>query len=153
MNSLHKLSDSDLLRYYTMYKNMVSNNKRNENNKRFQLDTKFAYHVVRLVNQAIQILSEGDLDLEKDREQLKSIRRGEWQFEDIENYFKRNEPVLEKLYLESSAVPMKIRESELKKLLLDCFEMYYGSIDKSLVEQQDVYQNSINEIRQIINRL
>ncbi len=41
-------------------------------------DTKFAYHVVRLIGEVEQILVEQDVDLQRDRELLKAIRRGEW---------------------------------------------------------------------------
>ena len=41
-------------------------------------DTKFGYHVVRLIGEVEQILVEGDIDLQRDNEQLKAIRRGEW---------------------------------------------------------------------------
>ena len=51
------------------------------------MDVKFLYHVVRLLNEAEQILMEGDLDLERNREQLKSIRKGEWTFDQIVKYF------------------------------------------------------------------
>src|SRR5206468_3796781 len=40
-------------------------------------DTKFAYHVVRLLGEVEQILLEGDIDLQRDNERLKAIRRGE----------------------------------------------------------------------------
>ena len=44
--------------------------------EKFGFDVKFAYHTVRLLNEAEQLLLEGDLDLQRNREQLKSIRRG-----------------------------------------------------------------------------
>ena len=45
--------------------------------------TKFAYHVVRLLSEIEMILIEGDLDLTRNREQLKAIRRGEWTKEQV----------------------------------------------------------------------
>ena len=41
-------------------------------------DTKFAYHVVRLLPEVEKILIEGDIDLQRNNEQLKAIRRGDW---------------------------------------------------------------------------
>jgi len=41
-------------------------------------ETKFAYHVVRLLGEVEQILLEGDIDLQRDNDRLKAIRRGEW---------------------------------------------------------------------------
>jgi len=90
-------------------------------------DTKFGYHVVRLIDECEQILEEGDLDLTRSREHLKAIRRGEWKLEDIENYFDTKMKSLEKLYSES-----KLRYSPdeecIKTLLIDCLEMHYGNL-------------------------
>ena len=41
-------------------------------------DVKYAYHVVRLLGEVEMILAEEDLDLQRDRERLKAIRRGDW---------------------------------------------------------------------------
>jgi hypothetical protein len=38
---------------------------------------KFAYHVIRLLGEAEQILLEGDIDLRRNSAQLKAIRRGD----------------------------------------------------------------------------
>ena len=53
----------------------------------FGYDVKFAYHVVRLLNEVEQILVEEDLDLARNKEQLKAIRRGEWSQQAVEDYF------------------------------------------------------------------
>src|SRR5262245_49407533 len=42
--------------------------------EKYGYDTKFAYHLIRLLNEAEQILAEGDLDLMRNREQLKDVR-------------------------------------------------------------------------------
>ena len=55
--------------------------------QKYGYDVKFAYHIVRLLDEVEQIMTEGDIDLMRNREQLKSIRRGEWEIEDIEEYF------------------------------------------------------------------
>jgi uncharacterized protein len=41
-------------------------------------DVKFAYHVVRLLTEVEMILMEEDIALQRNNEQLKAIRRGEW---------------------------------------------------------------------------
>jgi predicted nucleotidyltransferase len=97
-------------------------------------DLKYAYHTVRLLNEVEQILVEGDLDIERNREQLKSIRRGDWKFEDLERYFTEKEHSLEKQYAESK-LPEQANERALKALLLDCLENYYGSM--AVVVQRD----------------
>ena len=63
-----------------------SNPKRAATIEQFGYDVKFAYHVVRLMNEVEQILVEGDLDLQRNREQLKSIRRGEWTLDQLKEW-------------------------------------------------------------------
>ena len=48
-----------------------------------------------------QILTEGCLDLRRNREMWKSIRRGEWTLGQIKDWFNNKEKDLEKVYLES----------------------------------------------------
>lgn len=100
------------------------------------MDYKFSYHVVRLLNQAEQILIEHDLDLERNREQLKSIRRGEWTKEQIQNYFNDKEKQLEKVYLESK-LRHKPAIPAIKVLLLACLEQYFGSLDKMIKTEKN----------------
>ena len=75
----------------------ISDNPTKQDSKRaasvekFGYDVKAAYHVVRLLNEIEQILVEGDLDLLRNREQLKSIRRGEWTIEQLNQYFTEKE--------------------------------------------------------------
>ncbi|MCL2715031.1 MAG: nucleotidyltransferase domain-containing protein [Alphaproteobacteria bacterium] len=92
-------------------------------------DVKHAYHVVRLLNEIEQILTEQDLDLERNREQLKSIRKGEWKLEYLKEYFAAKEMQLEAGYM-TSGLPQKPDEEGLKELLLSCLEMHYGAIER-----------------------
>lgn len=102
-------------------------------------DVKFAYHVVRLLGEVEQILTEGDLELTRNREQLKSIRRGEWTKEEIKAYFMQKQAALEAVYNESK-LPHKPPEASIKHLLMNCLESHYGTISKSLVVQGDIKQ-------------
>ena len=94
-------------------------------------DVKFAYHVVRLMNEAEQILVEGDLDLERNNEQLKTIRKGEWTLDDIEAYFVSKEKNLETAYA-NCQLPHKPDEKTIKNLLLSCLEQHYGSLSQAI---------------------
>ena len=101
-------------------------------------DPKFAYHIVRLLNQIEQLLTEGDLDLQRNREQLKAIRRGEMSLEEIEEYFARKEIELESVYNANKAgLPWGPKHQGLqdkaKQLLFQCLEEHYGSLDKCVV--------------------
>ena len=113
--------------------------KRKELIEKYGYDTKFATHVVRLLVQCEQVMMEGDLDLERNREQLKSIRRGEWKFEDVVNFFNQKERELESLY-HSSKLQHSPNERKIKTLLLNCLEMHFGTLDKCIVIQSDVQQ-------------
>jgi predicted nucleotidyltransferase len=127
-----------------------SNPKRQENINKFGYDLKFSYHLVRLINEVEQILVEGDLDLQRNREQLKSIRKGEWTLEEVESYFKDKERDLEKVYLASKAVPDLIQEVEIKQLLIDCLEHHYGSLEKAIVAP-DRATKALSDIKKVID--
>jgi predicted nucleotidyltransferase len=96
-------------------------------------DTKFAYHVVRLIGEVEQILLEGDIDLQRNNEQLKAIRRGEWTEARLRSWFADKESDLERVYTESTLRPTP-DEPRIKSLLIDCLEAHYGSLDECLVD-------------------
>jgi predicted nucleotidyltransferase len=113
-------------------------------------DVKFAYHVVRLLNEVEQILTEGDLDLMRNREQLKSIRRGEWTEQQVRDYFAKKEAELETLYQESK-LPWGPDEPRVKQLLLDCLEEHYGSLEKCVVNP-DAAVVALREVAAVIEK-
>ena len=113
-------------------------------------DTKHGSHVVRLCLQAQQILLEGDLDLERNSEILKSVRRGEWSLERLQTWFAEKEMQLEKAYSETS-LPRSPDEGTIKELLLNCLETHYGSLDKAVTRQTDI-DKVLAEMRQVIER-
>lgn len=127
-----------------------TDSKRQKYIEQYGYDVKFAYHVVRLLNEVEQILIEGDLDLERNREQLKSIRRGEWTIESIEDYFQQKEKELESLYIKSD-LPCKPNEEKIKELLLKCLEIHYGNLDKVINKNKNV-EMLINNIENIISK-
>jgi len=95
-------------------------------------DTKFAYHVVRLLGEVEQILVEGDIDLQRDNERLKAIRRGEWTEARLRQWAADKEADLERAYA-ASQLPPKPDEERLKELLLNCLEEHYGTLEGCLV--------------------
>lgn len=122
-----------------------SNPKRAAQIEEFGMDLKFAYHCVRLMNEVEQIMVEGDLDLQRNREQLKSIRRGEWTLEQFEDYFKNKEHVLETTYA-NSTLPHGPDEDKIKTLLLECLEQHYGNLGAAVVRvpQMDKLLNDLD---------
>jgi len=93
---------------------------------------------------------EHDLDLEKNREQLKSIRRGEWSVDQIRKYFDEKEKALEKAYLEST-LQHKPAIPEIKALLLNCLEQYFGSLDKMIKTDKNC-AILINDIQDVLRK-
>lgn len=131
---LEHLTDEQLL---DLYKSTKELSKREQIVSRFGSDTKYLYHVVRLLGEAEMILSEGDLDLTRNNEQLKSIRRGEWTKEQIKEYFQKKESELETLYL-NSKLPHRPDEAVIKNLLLGCLEQHYGSLTNAVKKETKV---------------
>jgi len=97
----------------------------------FGFDVKFAAHVVRLLYEVEMILGEGTLDLQRNREHLKSIRRGEIPEADIRKWASEKETHLERLY-ESSSLRKFPDEPAVKQLLLDCLEHHFGDLSTAV---------------------
>lgn len=120
----------------------------------FGYDPKFAYHIVRLLNQIEQILTEGDLDLQRNREQLKSIRNNEWTLDQIEQYFAKKELELETLYNENKpGLPWGPKheglQEKVKELLFQCLEEHYGSLEKCVVNP-DAAVMALREVSDVL---
>ena len=115
-----------------------------------QGNCKFAYHVVRLLDEIEQILAEGDLDIRRNRAQLKSIRRGDVPEEEIYRWASEKEKSLEKLY-EESKLPWGPDEKAVKRLLLACLEEHWGSIDGCVVTDDHPIL-ALREIADVIDR-
>lgn len=128
----------------------ASNPEREANIAKHGYDVKFAYHVVRLLDEVEQIMVEQDLDLERNREQLKSIRRGEWPLEQIERHFEAKERALENTYA-TSALRHSPDEAAIKEVLLRCLEMHYGSL-ASAVARAPSADRLIRDIEDVLAR-
>lgn len=124
--------------------------KRKELVDKFGYDVKFAYHVVRLMLEVEQIMIEGDIDLQRNREQLKSIRRGEWTMQQIEDYFSTKERELETLYV-NSKLQHSPNEEKIKALLMDCLEQHFGSLSGAVI-RQDAAARAIEEIAEVVRK-
>jgi len=116
--------------------------------EKYGYDVKFAYHLIRLLYECQQILEEGDINLQKNREHLKAIRRGEVPQEDIIRWFQSKEEALEKLY-STSTLQHSPDESKIKQLLVDCLEHAYGNLSNCVVVP-DKATSTIKQIKEII---
>jgi predicted nucleotidyltransferase len=132
------------------HKSNSSNPKRAADVQAHGMDTKFAYHVCRLVLQCEQILLEGDLDLMRNREILKSVRRGEWSLEQLEAWFATKEKSLEIVYA-NSKIPHVPDEENIKRLLLECLEMHYGDLSSAVKVNVDV-STMISELEAVVEK-
>jgi predicted nucleotidyltransferase len=127
-----------------------SNPKRQESIEKYGYDVKFGYHIVRLLLEAEQILIEHDLDIERNSEILKSIRRGEWSEQKLRSWFDEKEKHLEELYIKSDLRSYP-NEEEIKQLLLTCLEQHYGSLDNAIKREVPV-EKLINELKLIVEK-
>lgn len=123
--------------------------KRKEIRDEFGFDVKYALHLVRLLSEVEQILVEHDIDLRRNSEQLKAIRRGEMTEEEVLKWASDKERHLEKLYAESTLRP-KPDEAAIKTLLLNCLEQHYGSLD-DCVSDTNWAKHSLQKIDDILN--
>jgi len=139
-NQLHKMRT----------KNPEPDSKRGQMVEKFGYDVKFAYHVVRLLDEVEQMLVEGDLDIRRNRAQLKAIRRGEVPEEDIYRWATDKEKGLEKAY-EESKLPYGPDQEAIKKLLLECLEEHWGTIEGCIITEDQVV-TALRDIADVIDR-
>jgi len=125
--------------------------KRKELVDKYNFDIKCCAHAVRLLGEAEQVLVEHDLDLRKNKEQVKSVRNGEWTFEQVNEYFTTKERELETLYL-TSTLRHSPDEEKIKELLLNCLEMHYGSLNKC-VKIEGRSDSILREIKRLIDSM
>lgn len=112
-------------------------------------DVKFAYHVIRLLDEAEQILLTHDIDLQRAREPMKAIRRGEWKIEDVRAFFMEKEKALESAYVNCN-LPEEPDEKALKDLLTHCLEEHYGSLS-GVFQQPDWATQALKNVDQMMN--
>lgn len=117
--------------------------------ERFGYDVKFAYHVIRLLDEAEQILLTGDIDLQRAREPMKAIRRGDWEAGQVRAFFMEKEKALEAAYV-NCKLPEFPDEGALKKLLLQCIEEHYGSLG-AVFQQPDWSLRALRDIDTLLN--
>jgi len=149
--SLSKLTIGSVYEYKRLYERVLKSSSRAEKVKFTNgVDRKFLYHTVRLTSEVEQILTEGDLDLQRNREQLKAIRRGEMTHEECRQWFSSKEKELEKLY-NTSKLQHSPDEDRIKSILLNCLEEHYGTLDNCIVDPGRAVQ-ALREVQEVLNR-
>jgi hypothetical protein len=104
-----------------------------------------------LLGEVEQILVEGDIDLQRDNDRLKAIRRGEWTEARLLQWAAEKEADLERAYA-ASTLPATPNEEKLKELLVNCLEEHYGSLDQCIV-QPDRAVSALRSIQAELDRV
>jgi hypothetical protein len=94
-------------------------------------------------------LSEGDLDIERNKETLKDIRAGNWSVDRINQWFTDKESFMDDLYLKSD-LQYSPDTGFVNNLFMNCVEQHYGSIAD--FNKQTLYEQSLRDIKSIIDR-
>lgn len=131
--SLQNLSDKELQYYHDLYERGLKESQRFEHYKFHNFDVKFAYHILRLFDEAEQILLDADIDLQRAREPMKAIRRGDWTAEEVRDWAMEKEKALEVAYV-NCKLPERPPVEPLRQLLLQCLEEHYGSLANCVAE-------------------
>jgi|SRR5579859_5709489 len=103
--------------------------KRNRNPKRaadeekYFCDLKNAYHLIRLVRMAKEIITTGKVIVKRpDREELLAIRRGAWTYEQIVEYAEKQDKELSELYKSCNVLPKTPDQTKIDKLCIKLIE-------------------------------
>jgi len=147
MNTLTNLNKEEIVKLKQWYNKLT---KRQQDIIINGYSTKFAYHIVRLLLEVEQIMAEGDLDLQRNSEILKSVRRGEWKLTDLESWFDHKEKALEGLYTKST-LPERPKESKIKSLLMECLEMHYDDLS-SVIKVAPEVNTMIHDLELLIEK-
>ena len=90
--------------------------------KKYGYDTKFSYHLIRLLFECKQILENHDLDLRVDSETYRKIRNGEYTLESLCSYFNDCMEELDEIH-EKSTLRYSVDGDFVRNLLLECLEI------------------------------
>lgn len=142
------LASHELKEYLSSLKQIEVEGNRAEIVAKHGYDVKFAYHLIRLLDEAEQIMLEGDINLQRAKEPMKAIRRGEWKEEDIYAWAQEKDKALEAVY-STCKLPEKPSEEKIKALLMQCLEAHYGSIQG--FEEKDWSVLKLKEIDSILS--
>jgi predicted nucleotidyltransferase len=111
-------------------------------------DVKFAYHVIRLLDECRQILETHDLVLDSNVRELRAIRNGEWEFDKFKEIFEKRSMSLEETY-GNSTLQYKMDEEHAKKILLSCIEAKHGSVEKFFNLKSESESKTVSKYRRI----
>lgn len=122
------------------------NKKRLHYFEQYGYDVKMGYHPLRLIDLVHQMLTVGDLDLMRNKDECKAMRNGDWgTFEELEKYVLAKIKELETLSL-NTPLASTTQNEPLHNLLRDCIEEFYGSVENATNQHKEyVSANSVME--------
>jgi hypothetical protein len=147
MSSLKDLSTEELLELNQWLETLTPREKDTVING---FSTKAGYHVLRLALECEEMLNTGNLHLDQNAAVLSSVRRGEWTFERLEQWFETKERHLEECY-HNSKLPQGPDEDAIKALLLKVLEEHYGDLKTAVVRQTNS-QKLVQEMQALLDR-
>lgn len=111
---------------------------------KYGYDIKMASHVLRLLDNLDQILVQQDLDLRRNKEECKAMKKGEWgSIEKLEEEFAKRMSNIEDKARKSPLSP-RPRIEELHNLLMQCIESCYGSASKANKETEYISAKDVH---------
>lgn len=129
-----------------------TNPKRKESIEKYGYDVKFAYHNIRLLTEAEQLLAENKIDFSKNSDMLKSIRRGEWSLHQIDTWTQSQLTHLQQLKVKSD-LPDKPQYDTVKEILIEIIEDHYGKVSQKIGAHAPETETIINDLESIIQKL
>jgi len=123
--------------------------KRKEIVERHGYDLKFAMNIFRLLDEIEQLLRYQDMDLMRNKGELKRILEGMYTLEEIEKMANERVGHLEKLYHETE-LPDEPRKEDIKRLLFRCLEEHFGNM--ALVEKSHDMEKLKKELYGVLSK-
>jgi len=112
--------------------------------EKYGMDIKMCYHTIRLIDQIEQILTIGDIDLMRNKEECKLMRSGEWgDFDRFDKEIQKRIDHLENLSRKCN-LPPQPRQGSLKKLLMEILEEHYPSREQAQILDEYISLKDIN---------
>lgn len=113
---------------YVNWKN-TRNKDRSELEAKYGYDTKHAYHLVRLMRMAREILEGKGVHVKRtdDRQELLDIRKGAWSYDQLIEWFEKEDAELNSVY-ESSKLPFGPDHVKLDQLCMDLIIEFHGNM-------------------------
>jgi hypothetical protein len=91
----------------------------------FHGNCKNAYHVIRLIKMAREIMTTGKVIVKRpDREELIAIRNGSWTYEQLIEWVEKEDKELEQIYYSSTFLPKSVDKSKIDELCIKLVEEF-----------------------------